>query len=99
MRVQRRQFNRAQRLVAVFGLGATFYLIGAWATSLDSVSGWFGYAPLSTSSFTYGTAPFVGGFHPWVRFVMWLVLIAVWVGVSLTLLRSPPLEITSDEPS
>ena len=63
--------------------------------------------PLSTSSFTYGTAssftygtaPFVGGFHPWVRFVIWLVLIAVWVGVFLTLLRSPPLEITSDEPS
>jgi len=96
--MQRRRFNMAQRLVVVFGLGAAFYLIGGWVTSLNSATGWVGYAPLSTGSFTYGSAPFLGGFHPWVRFVIWLVLIAVWVGISLTLLRSPPLEITSDEP-
>jgi hypothetical protein len=98
MRMQRRRFNMAQRLVVVFGLGAVFYLIGGWVTSLDSAFGWVGYAPLSTGSSTFRTSSFVGGFHPWVRFVIWFLLIAVWVGVSLTLLRSPPLEITSDEP-
>lgn len=104
--MQHRKFNFAQRLVVVFGLGAVFYLIGGWATSLDSFSGWVGYAPLRTGSATYGTATssmfetssFFGGFHPWVRFVIWLVLIAVWVGVSLALFRSPSLETTSDEP-
>ncbi|NNN10143.1 MAG: hypothetical protein HKL85_13250 [Acidimicrobiaceae bacterium] len=97
--MQRRQFNVAQRLVVVFGLGAVLYLVGGWATSLDSFSGWVGYAPLRQGSAAYGTTTFIGGFHPWVRFIIWLVLIAVWVGLSLTLLRSPPLADTSDESS
>ncbi len=101
-----RKFNFAQRLVVVLGLGAVLYLIGSWATSLDSFYGWVGYAPLSTGSATYGSAtsaPFgmpslVSGLHPWVRLVIWLVLIAVWVGVSLVLLRSPSPETVVDEP-
>ena len=101
MRMPRRRLNFAQRIVVVVGLGAVFYLVGGWATSLDSFSGCVGYAPLqvNTATSTYETAPFLGGLHPWVRFVIWLVLIAVWVGVSLTLLRSSPLDNPSDESS
>ncbi|NNN09570.1 MAG: hypothetical protein HKL85_10315 [Acidimicrobiaceae bacterium] len=98
--MQRRRFNRAQRVVVVFGLGAVLYLIGGWATSIDSFSGWVGYAPLRQGCAAFETTTFIGGFlHPWVRFAIWLVLIALWVGVSLSLLRSPPIEKSADESS
>jgi hypothetical protein len=32
----------------------------------------------------------VGGLHPWVRMMVWLVLTAVWVLASVALLRSRP---------
>ena len=104
--MRHRRFNFAQRLVVVSGLGAVFYLIGIWGTSIDSLSGWVGYAPLgsatygSATSSAFETSTFFGGLHPWVRFVIWLMLIAVWVGISLALLRSPSPspETTSDEP-
>ncbi|NNN09321.1 MAG: hypothetical protein HKL85_09040 [Acidimicrobiaceae bacterium] len=98
--MKRRRFNLAQRVVVVFGLGAVLYLIGGWATSINSFSGWVGYAPLRQGSAAFATTTFIGGFlHPWVRFVIWLVLIALWVGVSLTLLRSLPIEKSVDESS
>lgn len=105
--LMRRTFNLAQRLVVVFGLGAAVYLIGVWATSLHSNYGWVGYAPLARGSVMYSSATSVtfvasslgGGFHPWFRLAIWLVLIAVWTGVSVALLRSPRRETTSDGPS
>jgi hypothetical protein len=95
--MQRRRLNLAQRFVVVLGTGAALYLVGGWATSLDSNSGWVGFAPLRTGSATYGSAFFAGGLHPWVRFAIWLVLIVVWVGVSIFLLRSPPIENLGEE--
>ncbi|MHB1089121.1 MAG: hypothetical protein ACYC19_10225 [Acidimicrobiales bacterium] len=100
-------FNSSQRLVVVFGLGAALYLFGVWVTSFNSNYGWVGYAPLARGSATYGSATsgvfaassIGGGFYPWVRFVIWLVLIAIWMGVSLALLRSPSRSIASDETS
>lgn len=104
--MRRRGLNLAQRLVVVFGFGVVVYLIGGWATTFNSMYGWVGYAPLSTGSATYGTttpsmfeaSSYGGGFHPWVRFVIWLVLIAVWTGASLVLLRSPSPDAMSDVP-
>lgn len=43
-----------------------------------------GYAPLQT----YTTPNILGGLHPWVRLVIWLLLILVWVVASLLLFRS-----------
>lgn len=80
-----RQFNRAQRIVIVIGLGAAFYAFGGWLTGLGSKLpyGWVAYAPLSKQFNTVGV-------HPWVRLVIWLVLVAVWVFTSLVLLRTGP---------
>lgn len=65
------------------GLGFALYVIGEWLTSLGTTLnyGWVAYAPLSKQF-----AP--DGLHPWVRLLIWLVLIGVWAVVSLTFLRS-----------
>ena len=65
------------------GLGAALYVLGQWLTQLGSALpyGWVAYAPLSNQ---YGP----DGLHPWVRLLIWLVLIAAWVALSLTLLRT-----------
>ena len=84
--MQDRSLNRSQSIVVVIGLGVSLYVIGDWLTSLGSHSpmGWTGYAPL-------GTGDAFGGFHPWLRLIIWLLLIAVWVRSSTALLstRSP----------
>jgi hypothetical protein len=75
--------NRAQRVVFVIGLALALYVLGGWLTQLGSraPTGWVGYAPLS-STIVYG------GLHPWVRIVIWLLLIAIWVAFSTTLLKT-----------
>jgi heme/copper-type cytochrome/quinol oxidase subunit 1 len=75
--------NRSQATVVVIGLGLALYILGGWLTSLGSHApmGWVAYAPLSTED------PF-GGFHPWLRLLIWLLLIAVWVRSSTALLST-----------
>jgi uncharacterized membrane protein YwaF len=75
--------NRAQCTALVVGFGVALYVLGQWLTSLGSTLnyGWVAYAPLSKS-----LNP--GGLHPWVRYVIWLVLIAIWTLASMALLRS-----------
>jgi heme/copper-type cytochrome/quinol oxidase subunit 1 len=79
--------NRAQRIVMVVGLGVALYFAGGWITTRGTGAqfGWVAYAPLSS---TYNAPDLHGGLHPWVRLVIWLVLIGVWVIASLLLLRS-----------
>jgi hypothetical protein len=76
--------NLAQRVILVIGSGAALYIVGLWLTSLGThfATGWVAYAPLSDSSF----GPSLGGLHPWVRLVIWLLLIFVWTGLSLAVL-------------
>lgn len=76
--------NRAQRLVIVVGVAVALVVLGEWLTSLGSKLnyGWVAYAPLSNSNAS------LNGLHLWVRMVIWLVLVVVWVLVSLVLLRS-----------
>jgi hypothetical protein len=80
-----RRFNPAQRVVAVVGLGLALYVFGVWATAIGvhPLTGWVGYAPLSGASLSR----MEGGLHPWVRLVLWLILIAVWASLSFVLLR------------
>jgi len=75
--------NRAQRLVIVVGLSAALYELGQWLTSLGTNLnyGWVAYAPLSKELA-------LDGLHPWVRYMIWLVLIAIWEVASVALLRS-----------
>ena len=81
----RRGMTTGQRVVIIVGLGLALGCFGAWLTTrgIGGQNGWVAYAPLSN---TYN-AP--GGLHPWVRLVIWLVLILVWVVVSVVLLRPP----------
>ncbi len=84
----RRRLNKGQRIVIVVGLGLALYFVGGWVTTRGTGAqfGWVAYAPLST---TYNTPDGPGGLHPWVRLIVWLVLILAWMVASVVLLRSP----------
>lgn len=79
--MQERSSNRAQRIVIVIGLGLAFLILGGWLTSLSSH---LPYGSVAFSNFSSGNV--VEGIHPWLRSVIWLVLIAIWVGSSFRLL-------------
>ncbi len=85
--VRSRTFNIRQRVVVVVGIGAALFFIGDWLTTRgQGGSGWVAYAPLSN---TINASDLPGpGFHPWVRLLIWLGLIAVWVVVGAVLLRT-----------
>jgi hypothetical protein len=76
--------NVAQKIVLVVGLGIILLLVGGWLTSLGSRSsfGWVAFAPLGASA----NIPAIGGLHEWVRLVIWLLLVVVWIGVSMGIL-------------
>jgi hypothetical protein len=78
-----RDWNSRQRLVVVIGLGVALYFFGGWITTRDTFSGWVAYAPLSNTMNVPGS-----GLHPWVRLLIWLALILVWIVASVVLLRT-----------
>jgi hypothetical protein len=81
-----RRLNRAQRVVAVVAFGFVLYFLGAWIVSLGS------HLPYGSVTYTnVSSSNIVGGLYPWVRFTVWLLLIAIWVGVSIPLLRDSPI--------
>jgi hypothetical protein len=69
----------------VVGLGIMLCFLGLWLTSLGDhlPTGWVAFAPLK-GNVNIAT---VGGLHPWVRLVIWLILTVLWTGASLGLLR------------
>lgn len=78
--------NRAQRIVIVIGLGFGLYDPGGRITTRGSAgSGWVAYAPLSSNA----PSEAIGGLNQWVRLLIWLALISVWVVPSVWLLRAP----------
>jgi hypothetical protein len=87
--VRSERLNTRQRIVVVIGLGVGLYFFGGWVTTRGGAgTGWVAYAPLSN---TVNTPDLPGpGLHPWVRLIIWLALIVVWVLASVVLLRSPP---------
>lgn len=78
-----RVLNRSQRVVIVIGLALALGVVGEWLTTLGShpPTGWVAYSPLSSQNL-------YGGLHPWVRLVLWLLLITVWVVSSTVILRT-----------
>jgi len=79
--MDRRRLNRAQRVVAVVAFGFTLYLLGAWMVSLGS------HLPYGSATYSsVSSSNTVGGFYPWVRFAIWMLLTATWIGVSIPLL-------------
>lgn len=75
--------NHSQRKVIVVGLAFALYVLGEWLNGLGSNLnyGWVAYAPLSNQVNNVGL-------HPWVRLIIWIALVAVWVAASLQLLKS-----------
>ena len=88
--------NRTQRVVIAIGFGLGLYAFGEWVTTRGGGApfGWVAYAPLSQAN----PLDTVRGLHPWVRLVIWLALIVVWVVVSVWLLRAPT-ESGGDKPA
>jgi hypothetical protein len=84
----RNRLNFAQRVVGIIGLGFAVWVFGDWLTTLGSHAnfGWVAYAPLS-NSVNVGD---LGGLHPVVRLAIWLLLFALWTGLSMALLRTRP---------
>ena len=82
----RGHLNLHQRIVIVLGLGIALFVVASWTTSLGSHgdTGWVGYAPLSKSI----NIPPLGGLHPWVRLVIWLAFILIWIGFSMAVLAT-----------
>ena len=82
-----RAFNVRQRVVVVIGIGAALFFFGSWLTTRgQGGSGWVAYAPLSN---TINASDLPGpGLHPWVRLLIWLALIAIWVVAGVVLLRT-----------
>ncbi len=67
----------------VVALGLALFFLGQWVTELGTH---FPYREVEYSSIQ---APAVfGGFHPWVRFAIWALLLAVWVAISIPLLST-----------
>jgi hypothetical protein len=89
----RPRLERSQRVVLVVGLALVCYVLANWLTSIDSgLTGWVGYAPLQESSFRLTN----GGLQPWVRVVIWIFFIVLWVLPSLWLLR--PARVSGHDP-
>jgi len=85
--MKRRPLNDAQRIVLVVALGFAIYFFGQWLLETlefgsRGVTGWVGYAALNNASFTQ-----IRMLYPWVIFLFWLILIAVWTVTSLVILR------------
>ncbi len=71
------------------GLGAGLYFLGSWLTTRDGGQlGWVAYAPLSGAVNTADLPR--AGLQPWVRLLIWLALILLWVVAGVILLRSRP---------
>lgn len=80
--MEHRRFDRAQRVVAVVTVGFVLYFLGAWIASLGS------HLPYGSATYTSASSSnSVGGLDLWVRFIIWMLLVAIWVGVSVPLLR------------
>jgi hypothetical protein len=79
--------SKAQRVVVVVALGLALEALGSYLTSLGGgpAFGWYAYSPLTSSLY----AP-SGGLPGWLRLIIWLALIGLWVLASLKVLRPPP---------
>lgn len=77
--------NRFQQIVAVIGLGIGLWYVGSFVTSLGlpaTAFGWVAYAPLSHATNIPGT-----DLTSAEQVLVWLALIAVWVGGSAIILK------------
>jgi heme/copper-type cytochrome/quinol oxidase subunit 1 len=76
------RLGAAQRAVIVIALGLALGILASYLTSLGTRTGWYAYAPLSGSVFH---PPGIG--EPgWLRVVIWLAAVSLWILTSLRVL-------------
>jgi hypothetical protein len=77
--------SKSQRVVVVIAFGFALDTLGSYLVNLGDAlaSGWYAYSPLTSGLY----AP--TGLHPWLRLIIWLVLIGVWAAGSIWVLREP----------
>jgi heme/copper-type cytochrome/quinol oxidase subunit 1 len=79
------RLNKSQRIVVVIAFGLAIATLGSFLVNIGSAaSGWYAYSPLTNALY----AP--RGLHPWLRLIIWLVLIGVWALGSIGVLRASP---------
>jgi hypothetical protein len=84
--------SKSQRVVVVIAFGLALGMLGSYLVSLGApVSGWYGFSPL-TDSF------YVPGLRPWLRLIIWLLVIVVWAAGSIWVLRPSLDQAASPEP-
>lgn len=83
-RSSRPMLSGAQRVVISIGAGLSLFAVGRAAETRGGSAGggWFSYVPLGSIP----EPPFLY-LHQGVRLLMWLLLIAAWVAVSLWLFQ------------
>jgi hypothetical protein len=81
--------SKAQRVLIVIALGLALDAVGRYLASLGGgrPTGWTGYSPLQSLE---------TGMAPWLRLIIWPVLIALWSAASIRLLRPSPGQSGSD---
>ena len=85
------RLNQHQRIVVVIALGSAFGAVGIYLVNLGTTAfGWYAYAPLSLPAYPRTGLP------GWLRLIIWLALIGLWVLVSLRILRPSPEEPSHD---
>lgn len=82
--------STGQRTILAIGTGVALFLVGGYVTTLGTGSGWVAYAPLTSAQLSQ-----VGGLHRSVRLIIWLALLAIWLGAALWLFK--PTSTTNDE--
>jgi heme/copper-type cytochrome/quinol oxidase subunit 1 len=86
--------SKAQRVVVVIAFGLVLWAVGSYLVSLgqgEVAVGWYAYSPLTSGPNIPGR-----GLHPWVRVIIWLVLIGVWALASVRVLRPSSEKAPSD---
>jgi hypothetical protein len=78
-----RRLNHAQRVVIVVAFGLALYALGNWVTTLGT------RLPSQAMEYSSVSAPAAfGGFYPWVRFAIWMLLLAIWAAISIPVLSN-----------
>ncbi|HEY2639278.1 MAG TPA: hypothetical protein VGI66_05280 [Streptosporangiaceae bacterium] len=86
--------SKAQRAVVVIALGLALGAVGSYLASLGQggiAFGWYGYSPLTSAANAPGR-----GLTGWLRLIIWLVLIGLWVLGSVRVLRPSSEKAESD---
>jgi heme/copper-type cytochrome/quinol oxidase subunit 1 len=80
------RLSMAQRVVAIIVLGLALAIVASYLTSLGTRAGWYAYAPLTGQAFS----PPGSGEPGWLRVIIWLAAISLWVAASATVLCQSP---------